>query len=91
MILRRLIPNALELAAANGHDRRADFIMKTSDNDLGRGAKKIDALQQSVVDPLMEAMQSTACLTLLSPPWPLSVKAAAVADMLSCLLMTQAV
>jgi hypothetical protein len=25
------------------------------------------------------------------PPWPLSAKAAAVADMLSCLLMTQAV
>ena len=28
VILRRLIPNALELAAANAHDRRADFIMK---------------------------------------------------------------
>jgi hypothetical protein len=26
--LRRLIPNALELAAANAHDRRPDFIMK---------------------------------------------------------------
>ena len=28
MILRRLIPNALELAAANAHDRHPDFIMK---------------------------------------------------------------
>jgi hypothetical protein len=28
VILRRLIPNALELAAANTHDRHPDFIMK---------------------------------------------------------------
>ena len=28
MILRRFIPNALELAAANAHDRHPDFIMK---------------------------------------------------------------
>ena len=28
VILRRLIPNALELAAANAHDRHPDFIMK---------------------------------------------------------------
>jgi hypothetical protein len=28
VILRRLIPNALELAAANPHDRYPDFIMK---------------------------------------------------------------
>ncbi len=28
VILRRFIPNALELAAANAHDRRPDFIMK---------------------------------------------------------------
>jgi hypothetical protein len=26
--LRRFIPNALELAAANAHDRHPDFIMK---------------------------------------------------------------
>jgi hypothetical protein len=32
VILGRLIANALELAAANAHDRHADFIMKTSDN-----------------------------------------------------------
>ena len=28
MILRRFISNALELAAANAHDRQPDFIMK---------------------------------------------------------------
>jgi hypothetical protein len=28
MILRRFIPNALELGAANAHDRHPDFIMK---------------------------------------------------------------
>jgi hypothetical protein len=28
VILRRLLPNALELAAANAHDRCTDFIMK---------------------------------------------------------------
>ena len=28
MILRGLIPNALELTAANPHDRHPDFIMK---------------------------------------------------------------
>jgi hypothetical protein len=28
VILRRLIPNALELTAANAHDRHPDFIMK---------------------------------------------------------------
>ena len=28
MILRRLIPNALELTAADPHDRHPDFIMK---------------------------------------------------------------
>ena len=28
MILRRVIPNALELAATNAHDRHPDFIMK---------------------------------------------------------------
>jgi hypothetical protein len=28
VILRRFIPNALELAAANAHDRHPDFIMK---------------------------------------------------------------
>ena len=28
VILRRFIPNALELAAANAHDRDRDFIMK---------------------------------------------------------------
>ena len=32
VILRRLIPNALELAAANAHDRDPDFIYETSDN-----------------------------------------------------------
>ena len=28
VILRRFIPNAIELAAANAHDRHPDFIMK---------------------------------------------------------------
>ena len=28
MVLGRLIPNALELTAANAHDRHPDFIMK---------------------------------------------------------------
>ena len=28
VILRRLIPNALELTAANAHDRHPDFIVK---------------------------------------------------------------
>ena len=28
MILRRLIPNALELATTKAHDRHSDFIMK---------------------------------------------------------------
>jgi hypothetical protein len=48
VILRRLLANALELAAANAHDRRADFIMKLRITfHLQRAAPINDARVQS--------------------------------------------